>query len=196
MKKTFFFLLLALLFCTPANAQANPDSVGQPFRLIYQSEPGTRPASIFADGFESGDLSRFDLNGDGKPDMVLIREDDDGNLKSLLVIDLSSSFARDTLTFIQDVPQTLGLAEKDGMKFFGFADVDGDDTNEIVFANGRDVWLVDPSDHSLEWVYSVQVPAEFPVLLRAVIDITDDSFPDIILFLPQTKQVEVWSKPQ
>ena len=196
MKKTFFFLLLALFFCTQANAQANPDSVGQPFRLIYQSEPGTRPASIFADGFESGDLSRFDLNGDGKPDMVLIREDDDGNLKSLLVIDLSSSFARDTLTFIQDVPQTLGLAEKDGMKFFGFADVDGDDTNEIVFANGRDVWLVDPSDHSLEWVYSVQVPAEFPVLLRAVIDITDDSFPDIILFLPQTKQVEVWSKPQ
>lgn len=196
MKKTFFFLLLALFFCTQANAQANPDSVGQPFKLIYQSEPGTRPASIFADGFESGDLSRFDLNGDGKPDMVLIREDDDGNLKSLLVIDLSSSFARDTLTFIQDVPQTLGLAEKDGMKFFGFADVDGDDTNEIVFANGRDVWLVDPSDHSLEWVYSVQVPAEFPVLLRAVIDITDDSFPDIILFLPQTKQVEVWSKPQ
>lgn len=51
-------------------------------------------------------------------------------------------------------------------------------------------------DERLEWTYSVQVPEEFPVLLRAVTDLTDDGFPDLVIFLPEPRQVQVWGIPQ
>ncbi len=66
MKKTLL-LLLALLFCTPANAQTNPDSL----RRWYVSPEGVRPA-IFADGFESGNTSAlFDFSDDVTSDIVM-----------------------------------------------------------------------------------------------------------------------------
>ena len=74
MKKTFFFLLLALLFCTPANAQLPGDS----FNLTgtFQSPEGTKPAGIFEDGFESGSTSALlDFNSDMRSDVVMTSDD-------------------------------------------------------------------------------------------------------------------------
>lgn len=193
MKKLATLFLLALFFSTPANAQFHVQRIDTLLR-VFVSEPGTRPAfldnvSSFFTDFDH----RFDATGDGEPELVLTNEDTEGNLLDLIVLDIKKSGV-DTTIKILDVPQTLGLAEPDGMEFFGFADVDGDETNEVVFANGRDVWLVNPNDHSTEWAYSVQIPSEFPVHLHGITDFTDDRFPDLVLFLPQQKQVEVWSK--
>jgi hypothetical protein len=184
-------LLLLVLLCGSAYAQDGN------LVLLFASEPGTRVAGLqSAQGGMSGfSPSLFDFDGDERLDLVLTSDDSEGNLLGVLVIDAATL---DTLWRVVDIGATLGLAERDGMKLYGFADADADadGTREAVFANDRDVWLVDPGDNTLEWVYSVQVPEEFPVLLRAVSDLTDDGFPDLVLFLPAPRQVQVWGSPQ
>ena len=191
MKKLATLFLLILLVGIEAVAQPSGNIV-----MVFESSPGTRPTLGLqsAQGGMSGFSRLLDVTGDGEPELVLTNEDNEGNLVDLIALDLKEG--NDTTYKILDVAQTLGLAERDGMKFFGFADVDGDETNEVIFANGRDVWLVNPSDNSTEWTYSVQIPSDFPVLLRAVTDITDDSFPDIVIFLPQQRQTQVWGLRQ
>jgi len=182
MKKTFFFLLLALLFCTPANAQLN-------LKRTYQSPEGTRPG-IFTDGFESGDVTLFDFSGDKRSDIVMITDDSDGNLLGVLVVD---ALTKEVIWDVPDIGQILGLAERDGMKLYGCADFDGDGTCEAIFANDKSVWLVDPRDNSLKWEYPVFIPSDFPVILRAVADFNGDNLPDLFIVLPKPRQVELWS---
>ncbi len=184
MKKIASTFILALLFCTQANAQFGLDTL----RVLYASEPGVRPARIFSDGFESGNTSLLDFNGDGKPDLILTSEDDDGNLKDILVIDLA--LRPDTLWEVRGVQQTLGfqdITETVGVGFFGFADPDGDGEREAIFANGEDVVLINPSDNSLSF--------QTVGVLVGVTDLTDDGYEELIIFLPQIKQLLVWSKP-
>lgn len=187
MKKCATLILLTLLFGVEASAQTDALTVD----LLYQSEPGTRPTLGLqsAQGGMSGFSALLDADGDDVPDLLMTSDDSDGNLLGILVVNAASL---DTLWRVVDIGATLGLAERDGMKIFGFADADGDGKREAVFANGRDVWLVDPDENSVDWSYSVQVPEEFPVLLRTITDITDDGFPDLVIFLPQARQVQVW----
>ncbi len=80
MKKTAILLLLALLGSTAA-AQPDPNYV-----LGYDSGPGFR----LPDLFESAKMSfrdRFDLNGDGIPDMPLWLLDEMDNPVELFVVD-------------------------------------------------------------------------------------------------------------
>ena len=183
MKKTFFFLLLALLFCTPANAQFT-------LTRTYLSPEGTRPG-IFSDGFESGSTSAlFDFSGDKRTDIIMTTENSDGNLLGILVVD---ALTKEVIWNVPDVGQILGLAERDGMKLYGCADFDGDGSCEAIFANDKNVWLFDPRDNSLKWIYSVFIPDDFPVLLRAVDDFDGDNRPDLFIVLPKPKQVELWS---
>ena len=99
MKKTLLLLCLALC-CGTATAQII-DSLPP----LYFSDPGVRPMQIFT-GFGNDEGNRFDANGDDRPDLVLQREDSQGNLQGLLVID--SAF-NDTLWRVQDVQGELGI---------------------------------------------------------------------------------------
>lgn len=189
MKKTLL-LLPALLFCMQANAQPINDSL----IVLFLSEPGTRPSQIFADGFESGNLSRLDANGDMKQDLVLEKEDDDGNLLGLIVIDGTTLGAArlDTLWRIQDVQGILDSATV-SVQFSGFCDCDADGTREVVFATDNEVFLVDPRDpQTINWRSSFNIG--FPLELRMVglTDMTSDGFEDIVVVLPQARQVIVF----
>ena len=173
-------LFLTLLLCAPAYAQ-EPS-----LDLLYESAPGTRPSAIFSDGFESGNLSRLDFNGDSTPDLIMTREDALGNLDGLLVINAASL---DTLWRVQDVGTTLGLAERDGMKLLGFADADGDNTREAFFADNEIVVIVNPGDNSQERIIDNQAGK---IRVIGLEDLTDDGFEDIIIALLDARQVQVW----
>lgn len=183
MKKTLLFLLT--LLCSTAQAQ-DPSLIP-----IFESEPGTRPSAIFTDGFESGDVSRLlDANGDGNAELVLTRDDIEGNLQGLLAIDLVFN---DTIFVIQDVQ---GLLTDDGtlVLFRGFADADADGTREAVFATDSEVFLVDPRDtKAVDWSSNFNIG--FPPTLRliGITDMTDDGFEEIVVFLPEERQVIVFS---
>ncbi len=184
MKKTFFFLLLALLFCTPANAQLN-------FGTIYVSVPGTRLARIFADGFESGDLSLWNFTGNGKPALVLTSEDSAGVLKDIRVVDPASGT---TLWEVQDVH---GGAFEDvtrslGLGIIGFTDTFGDGVRHAIFASEENevVVLINPIDNS------VSFRTLAPSILQGVTDMTGDGYDELLIFRPDTQQTEVWSIDQ
>ena len=72
MKKPFCLFLLALLFCTPANAQPTENK----YELVeaFRSQEGVQPSFIFSDGFESGDVLRYDIDGDGQIGRASCRE--------------------------------------------------------------------------------------------------------------------------
>ena len=194
MKKIASPFILALLFCTPANAQPTENK----FDLVeaYRSEEGVEPSVIFTDGFESGDLSRYDINGDGQQDLPLIKEDPNGNLQSIRVIDTRT---REVLWEVQDVQQTFyaftDITMSLGLGFYGFADPFGSGQPHAIFTGGPDIRLYDPTDNSLGWALSVEIPSEFPVRLLAVTDFTNDGFDDLIIYLTETRQILVLTKP-
>ena len=194
MKKTFFFLLLALLFCTPANAQPTENK----YELVeaFRSEEGVQPSLIFSDGFESGNVSRYDINADGQQDLPLIREDENGNLQSIRVINTQT---HEVYWEVQDVQQTFyaftDITMSLGLGFYGFADPFGSNQPHAIFTGGPDIRLYDPTDNSLGWALSVEIPSEFPVRLLAVTDFTNDGFDDLIIYLTETRQILVLTKP-
>jgi hypothetical protein len=184
MKKTLL-LLPALLFCLQANAQINENLIP-----IFTSDPGVRPSAIFTDGFESGNVSRLDFDGDNKPELVLTNEDSDGILQGILVLNAA---LLDTLWRVQDVQ---GLLTDDGtlVLFHGFADPDANGTREAIFTSDNEVILIDPRDpKEVNWRSSFNIG--FPPTLRliGIADMTDDGFEEIVVFLPEERQVIVFS---
>ncbi len=193
MKKTLFTFLFALLFYAQANAQSND------LALLYKSEEDFQPAQLVCnDGspglcFESGDVRMFDFDGDGTPDLILEREDEQGNLQDILVIDAQTQVV---LWKVLDVPQTLGYIDT-GLIRYGFANVVGGDEPEAIFTSDHDVRLYDPSDNTLVWSVTADDDWEFPdpsikVRLLAAIDFTGDDKKELLIFLPDTKELQVW----
>ncbi len=184
MKTTFFFLFLALLFCTPANAQLN-------FGTIYVSRPGTRPAGIFSDGFESGATSFSDFDGDGMPELILTSEDNNGILKDIRVVDVASG------TTLWEVQEVHGGAFEDithsvGLGFIGFTNTMGSGVRHALFASEENevVVLINPSDNS------VSFRTVAPSILQGVTDLTRDGYDELLIFRSDTQQTEVWSIDQ
>ncbi len=192
MKKIASTFLLALLFCIPANAQnAARDSLV----LLFETEPGTRPSSLFSNGFESGDVSLLDFNGDDKPELILIKADSiTGGVVALRVVDITSNT---TLWEVRDINMELGLDPLQVWKQLGFADPDADGEPEAIFVSEQDAVLINPGDNSLEWSCGnalIQMGADPNCVLVGVTDMTDDGYPELFLFLPETRQVQVWGK--
>ena len=183
MKKTATLLLLALLFCTPANAQVN-------FGTIYVSKPGARPAGIFTDGFESGDISFSDFDGDGMAELILTSEDNDGILKDIRVVDLASGTTLwevlDVHGAFEDITRSLGLG------FIGFTNTLGNGVRHAIFASEENevVVLINPSDNS------VSFRTLAPSILQGVTEMTRDGYDELLIFRPDTQQTEVWSIDQ
>ena len=180
MKKIASTFLLALLFCIPANAQiALRDSLV----LLFETEPGTRSPSLssFFTDFDNG----FDANGDGKPELILIRADSiTGGVVALRVVDLTSNT---TLWEVQDINMELGLDPLQVWKQLGFADPHGDGSKDAIFQSQDDLALIRVSDKSLSF-YHIRGQA------KGVVDVTGDGIEELILFLPDKRQVQVWGK--
>ena len=184
MKQTAL-VFLTLLLSSTALAQSNDSLV-----VFFISDPGTRPAAIFSDGFESGNLSRLDFNGDNTPDLVMTREDDMGNLQGILVVNAASL---DTLWRVVDVPTTLGIPGT--MDLWGFADADADGTREAVFASPNDVVLIDPRSNTHNWALQPEQNT-LPIDLMGASDVTEDGFEELFVTLRGTRQVQVWTANQ
>ncbi len=186
MKKLATLFLLFLLVGT-AQAQMNDSLV-----VLFASQPGVRLARIFADGFESGDTSALlDANGDGRPDLILTNEDNQGNLQDLFAIDPAFN---DTLIRVLDVQTVLGASGQQPYRFRGFADADADGFREATFANDVEVAIVDPRDPQVvNWRSSFNIGFPPELRLLGITDMTDDGFAEIVVVLPQERQVIVFS---
>ena len=201
MKKTVFIFLLALL-CGTARAQGSA-----PLVKIFESERGVQPAQIFNDGTMSlnATSSLLDANGDGTPDLILTRVDDDGILQAIRVVSgFTGAAGPHTLWEVQDVPQMLGITDGTDhvrpVAFFGFADFDADGKPEAIFADTLDVVLINPTDNSLVWSCSntlIQMGADPNCLLVGITDLTGDDFPDLVVKTGGVEVVvQVWSRAQ
>ena len=184
MKQTLL-LFLTLLLAGTAMAQSNDSLV-----VFYISDPGTRPSAIFSDGFESGNTSRWDFNGDGTPDLFMTREDEQGNIEDLLILNAASL---DTLWRVIDVPGTLGISAT--MNLWGFADADADGTREALFFDPQDVILIDPRSNTHNWALEPE-QNELPIRLMGASDVTEDGFEEVFVILRGTRQVQVWTARQ
>lgn len=178
MKKIASTFLLALLFCIPANAQnAARDSLV----LLFETEPGARLAQGFFTDFDN----RFDFDGDDKPELIVILTDSiTGGVVALRVVDITSNT---TLWEVQDINMQLGLDPLQVWKQLGFADPHGDGSKDAIFQSQDDLALIRVSDKSLSF-YHLQGQA------KGVVDVTGDGIEDLIIFLPDKRQVQVWGK--
>lgn len=186
-KKTLL-LFLTLLLCAPAYAQGN-DSLF----VLFLSQPGMLPARVQGGTFGSqGDLARAsrDANGDGTPDLILQRDDAQGNLQALRVLDGR------TRAVLWEVPDVAALVvpfvdSATHTRFYHYADPSASGTAHALFIardeSGADVGvvLIDPRDNSL--AFRTLAP------LIGATDLTGDGFEELITFLPDTEQVQVWS---
>ena len=161
---TALFALLLTLIASPAQAQlayeATPPALERFDNLIslqsdplyphindslwYFSSPGQRLARIFSDGFESGDLSAFDFDGNGTSEVVMIREDGQGNPDRFVVYDVAQRAELFTLDLT--LPEYAAIRTGQ-VRFQGFYDYLGDGTRAVTFG-GEGVILVDPEDAS------------------------------------------------
>ena len=178
--KTTLFLLLTLLLCGAAHAQTSGI-----LEMIWESDPGVRPAGVVINHEEM----YWDASGDGKQDLVLTREDDDGLLRSILVRD-GATF--ETLWRIEDAPVTLNMNIYVGnLPFWGFADANGDGKREAIFVTETEVRAYDLSTNDL--VYMVELEQTSTSRLLGLTDVDADDADEIIIFLPELRKVQVWS---
>lgn len=188
MKKSSLLLVCTLLLGGPAFGQ---DTL---LALLFESEPGTRPAAILNDG---GTLALRDASGDGTPDLLLLRYDEMGNPKRLRVLD---GHTREVLLEVSDLPATLGVAEIQA--FAGFADLLDTGMPQALFvvpgacaAGSSEVRLVDPRDWATIWSECFEERT-----LGLFIIYGDPPHSGIanqlVIALPETQQVQVWGKPE
>ena len=171
--KTTLLLLLTTLLCAPALAQSNN------LEMLWQSESGMNPSVTLVEftDFES----RFDATGDSKPDLVMTRDDEQGNLRDILVRDAATG---ETFWRVEDVPTTLGNIF---VQLWGFADVNGDGEQEALFTTETQVRAYDPNSNELS--YMLGLTYEF----LGATDLNGDGHEELIIFLPDTRQVQVWT---
>ncbi len=180
MKKTAILLLLALLGST-AHAQN--------YMMEFESGPGFR----LPDLLESAKMSfrdRFDLNGDGYPEIVLQRVDDEGNPVELFVVDPEDLDIEAgviwTLSF-EDITRSLGLGV---VGLMGFFDINADNAKEAVFRS-RDslaIFTVDLAGGK----HSADEPFVLPARRAAVLDLDGDGLLEVIIQNSETQSVQVW----
>ncbi len=169
-KTTLFFLMV--LFCAPAYAQ-------EPFLdLLFESAPGTRPTAIFSDGFESGNTSRWDANGDGVRDVITAETDEQGNTIGINAFDIR------TRTLISHVH----VPEEFPVLLYGYATFIPDDFPVLIFAGdaGDNVVLVDQATD--ETVFSLDTTH----LLVRVADMNGDGLANLVIRDTQAQTVQIW----
>ena len=156
MKQTLL-LLLTMLLCAPVPAQNNN------LQILWQSEPGFRPAGlVLGDGNTLGNVTRWDATGDGKPDLIMTRDDEQGNLRDILVRDAATG---ETFWRVEDVPTALGNIF---VQFWGFAGVNGDGEQEALFTTETEVRAYDPSSNELAFILSKGLSGNYFPICRGL----------------------------
>ena len=117
--KKIVLVVLTLLVCGTSYAQSNDSLV-----VFFITDPGVRPARIFAEGFNSGN-ARLDATGDDVPELIMAADDDQGNLDRIVVID---AVTREAIWRVDDVRGVFNVTNNMDFFFWGFADPFGDGT--------------------------------------------------------------------
>ena len=180
--KTTLLLLLTLLLCEAALAQNNN------LEVLWQSEPGFRPAGlVLGDGNTLANVTRWDASGDGKPDLIMTREDERGNLRDILVRDAATG---ETFWRVEDVSATLGNIF---VQLWGFADVNGDGQQEALLITETELRAYDPSSNELSYMLGLTLER-----FLGAVDLTDDSHEEIVMVsypFGFDGRVTVWTWP-
>ncbi len=180
MKRTLL-LLLTMLLCTSALAQTNN------LEVLWESEPGFRPAGlVLGDGNTLGNVTRWDATGDGKPDLIMTREDEEGNLRDLLIRDGATN---EPFWRVEDVSTTLGLGNI-FVQLWGFADVNGDGEQEALFTTETELYAFNPSSN--ESAFTLSRGGRGLQFLGAI-DLTGDSHEEIVANPLDAGVVIVWT---
>lgn len=171
-------------------------ALAQPLTLLFESQAGLRPAvQIGTSDFQNAE-SLLDANGDGRMDLILMIPDDQGNLEGIRVLD---GRTREILWEIHDLPQVLGVTDPMPMETLSlnFADPDGDGNREAVieYQDGTDLFLIDGTSNTLQWSWGETNDSAHEMRYLGAIDLTGDHYEELLLYIPETKQIQIWSKP-
>ncbi len=195
---TFGVLLLLLTAVWPASdafAQRDPEPRLTPMgslshywndSLLYVIAPGARLQRIFSDGFESGDVSRFDLNGNGSRDVVVFRDDIEGNPAELIVYDLALLDSLFTLDFLSGGWPFNPAAD---VSLRGFYDLNNDGLKDVVFG-GEGMAIYDPRepDHPA-FIFADTGECRY----LGVADVNQDGILDLVIANTRDRQIEVYN---
>ncbi len=182
MKKTAILLLLALLGST-AHAQN--------YTMEFESGPDFRLPAMLDSAMPSFRV-RFDLNGDGRPEIVLQRVDDEGNPVELFVVDPEDLDIEAgviwTLAF-KDLSVGLGSGV---VSLMGFFDINADGVKAAIFRSPGALALIAADFRPIGDKHSADDPFVLPAEQAAVLDIDNDGFLELIIQNPETNTVQVW----
>ncbi|MFQ5569886.1 MAG: hypothetical protein ACE5G0_09440 [Rhodothermales bacterium] len=193
MKKQAFVLVLALLCGTAAHAQNN-------LTLEFESAPGQFPLGILFDPadpqrilFGGDGHDQFDLDGNGIPELVLLRDNEQGTPAEFVVLDMTSRTP--IWTWELDEGEALFLDHASN-RFRGFYTIYPDEFGRVAVFGGAGVLVVSPvaRDPQIdEVVFSLD-----PNLYRLVgiADIDRDDLDEIIVGNVQTRTTQVWGAVQ
>ncbi len=180
MKKTAIFLLLALLGST---------AYAQNYMMEFESGPGFRLPAMLDSAMPSFS-NRFDLNGDGRPDLVLQHVDDEGNPVDLFVVDPEDLDIQAEVIWtrsFQDITAGLG---SNVVRLMGFFDLNADRIKEAIFRSPGALAIVQADFTNAK--HSTDDPFVLLAERVAVLDIDGDGFLEIIVQNPETQTVQVY----
>lgn len=177
MKKILFLLLFAVLGST-AHAQS--------YVMKFESELGFRLPALL-DSATVGFRQRTDLNGDGNPELILRRLDEQDNPVEMVAVDLAAGGQEIWTLSFEDVTMALGSG---AVGLMGFFNVHSDSIKDVVFRS-RQALVLFPVDLT-GGKHSADDPFVLPAEQAAALDLDGDGFTEIILQNPETKTVQVW----
>ncbi len=142
--------------------------------LAYESEPGVKLAF---EGSSVAGIDRFDANGDGSMELIMLVEGSDGEPDGMVVRDGATKEIRWTFQF----PDTGPIREDILRGFHGFADLNGDEQPESIFGN-RTVVTFDKTIHTLDENLEI----------LALVDLDNNGSDEVIGRGVQDSTLQVW----
>ncbi|MFQ5569884.1 MAG: hypothetical protein ACE5G0_09430 [Rhodothermales bacterium] len=190
MKKQAFVLVLALLCGTAAHAQ---NFVGDEYALEYESPARYRPTpnSVEEVAFYYNKFAdtRYDMTGDGIPEVVMTIQDEQGDDVEMVVFDMISR----TQIWSWKVEEAEAFfIGRWGSRFLGFVNIDG-------VVGPREPLFIQPNaggtDFKLIILDLVTKTPEFVLerVARAIVgDWDGDGFDELLVGNLDTETVQIW----
>ncbi|MBN2011402.1 hypothetical protein JW960_18870 [candidate division KSB1 bacterium] len=144
--------------------------------LKWESEPG-RTALMS----ELSQETQLDQSGDGVDEIIMLRKNDEGVVNGLVIVDGSTKGIIGILvSLLRD-----GVAVN-RRTFKGFYDCDGDGSRELLIATGRDIYLVDPVNDTVEFAL------EGTYRLLSVSDSMNQAPVDMYIGETEKNVIQIW----
>lgn len=180
--KSLLLLLVFAVFCGTARAQKD-DSL----YTFFQSEPGVRPGQLLEGILDASSPKRFDADGDSQADLVLRRDNEQGQLQDIRVLSYGDKASTGVIWEVRDVGATLGITSS--MDMWGFADANADGLQEAIFYDDTEVLGFNLENNELAW--KIEEGVAFRLLGAG--DLTGDGFQEVIVYLEGPRVVKVYS---